>query len=725
MGRVRMQEPEQQEDTKEVKTYSHSYWKGEVNRAENFLKKWNRKSADFYKRYTSEKSYTDGLKLGGDLLGKAQFPMFYSNVQTLLPAYYGNTPVPLADRLYNDKDPVAKDASELVERVLKYNSQPEYFDAQMEDAITNLLVYSRGVLFVSYSPTLEGGDESIKFEDVKLESIDREDFLYSPARKVSEVKWMARRWYKTRSGLDEWVGKEISAKIPLNLKPDTDKDKENNDEDASINQNQACGWEIWCKESQTRYYIAEGYNDILQSDKDPFGLGEKLPFATMWGTTPEGKLLPIPDFVYYKRQLDQLEQLCKKTDLLLEAVRVAGVYNASMDGIQRLLTKGSGNMLIPVKDWVGFNQSGGLSGGIQFIPLQEVVATLEVLNKQKEPLKQEIYEITGISDIIRGATKASETATAQQIKGQFASLRLSQRQRMVAETVKQVFVLMASIVFEKFQPQSIYTITSANEIFKKSIPAPPQPQVQGQPPQPPAPPQVVFDQERFAKALDLLKNNLQRQFRVDIETDSTLKFDEARERQDMNDLLQNFTGFMERAMPVINNVPEMSPVMSEMLKMVARRYRAGRNFETTIEDAIDKILKNQQAKLSQPSPQQQEAQARMENEKQVQQFEMQAKGKELQQKDKELQIKEQELKIKDRESATKDQKELLELKLKIKELESQGVNTGRLTKRIVFKTLEDGSETAEIETATDLGQGLDVERTALTLNGNEANIYPQ
>ena len=649
--------------------------------------------------------------------------MFYSNVQTLLPAYYGNTPVPQVDRLFDDKDPVAKDASELVERVLSYNSQPEYFDDKLETAIRNLLIYARGVLFVSYAPTLEG-DESIKFEDVKLESVAREDFLYSPARNIDEVKWMARRWYKSRKGLNSWVGEKIGNKIPLSIKPEKGEQEQDNEESKAINQNQAMGWEIWCKESKTRYYIAEGYEGILQEDKDPFGLGERLPFVTMWGTLQESQLLPIPDFVYYKRQLDKLEELSKKTDQLLDAVRVAGVYNASLDGIQNLLTKGAGNMLIPVKDWVGFNQGGGLKGGIEFLPLQEIAGVLEVLNSQKEPLKQEIYEITGISDIIRGATKASETATAQQIKGQFATLRLSQRQRMVAESVKQVFVLMATIVFEKFQPESIRIITSANEIFKKTIPTPQPPQVEGQPPQPPLPPQVVFDEERFAKALELLKNNLQRQFRVDIETDSTLKFDEARERQEMNDLLQNFTGFFERAMPMINNVPEMSPVMAEMLKMVVRRYKAGRNIENAIEQSIEKILQNQQAKLSQPSPEQQEAQAKMQNEMQIQQFEMQTKAKELAQKEqelsikaeelaikaketdasiqakfKELEIKEAELIVKKEDSIRKDNVERFKATIKIEELESKlQEKDASKGKKITFGTDENGDEVAHVTT---------------------------
>ena len=47
-----------------------------------------------------------------------------------------------------------------------------------------------------------------------------------------------------------------------------------------------------------------------------------------------------------------------------------------------------------------------------------------MLYQQREQIKAVIYELTGLSDIARGASKASETLGAQQLKSQWGSIRL-------------------------------------------------------------------------------------------------------------------------------------------------------------------------------------------------------------------------------------------------------------------------------------------------------------
>jgi hypothetical protein len=42
-----------------------------------------------------------------------------------------------------------------------------------------------------------------------------------------------------------------------------------------------------------------------------------------------------------------------------------------------------------------------------------------------------IYEVTGISDIVRGQGNAQETATAQEIKSQWGSLRIRKLQKQI------------------------------------------------------------------------------------------------------------------------------------------------------------------------------------------------------------------------------------------------------------------------------------------------------
>ena len=59
----------------------------------------------------------------------------------------------------------------------------------------------------------------------------------------------------------------------------------------------------------------------------------------------------------------------------------------------------------------------GLKGAIDIVDLTPIANAPNQSYQAMAQVKQQIYDITGISDIIRGQTNASETATAQQLKG--------------------------------------------------------------------------------------------------------------------------------------------------------------------------------------------------------------------------------------------------------------------------------------------------------------------
>jgi hypothetical protein len=65
------------------------------------------------------------------------------------------------------------------------------------------------------------------------------------------------------------------------------------------------------------------------------------------------------------------------------------------------------------------------------------VAALESLYEAREKVKQDLYDITGIADIIRGVSDPSETMGAQQIKSNFATLRIGDHQRAVQEFARE------------------------------------------------------------------------------------------------------------------------------------------------------------------------------------------------------------------------------------------------------------------------------------------------
>jgi hypothetical protein len=129
------------------------------------------------------------------------------------------------------------------------------------------------------------------------------------------------------------------------------------------------------------------------------------------------------------------------------------MYSASMPELQAVLT-GVENAAIPVQNWQTFIEKGGVKGAVDWLPIKEMADTLMVLAESRERLKQELYEVTGIGDIIRGASDPDETATAQRIKGKFAGLRLEDKKDKVETFCRDAIELMVEVISEHFQPET-------------------------------------------------------------------------------------------------------------------------------------------------------------------------------------------------------------------------------------------------------------------------------
>ena len=238
--------------------------------------------------------------------------------------------------------------------------------------------------------------------------------------------------------------------------------------------------------------------NIIDERDDPLGLEGFFPCSIpLYSTLTSDSLIPIPDYVLYQDQATELDIIADRIDGLIKALRVRGVYDASQPVLQRLLTEGDNNTLIPVDKWMAFSEKGGLQGSIQLLPLEVIAQTLINLYAAHKNVTDQIYEITGISDIIRGQTSASETATAQQIKGQYAGLRLRSLQEEVALFASSIIKLKAQIMCKHFQPETILNYAVASQMSDA-------------------------DKQLIPQALQLLENPLYN-FRIDIEADSLVQ----------------------------------------------------------------------------------------------------------------------------------------------------------------------------------------------------------
>jgi hypothetical protein len=581
-------------------------WLNVISQYDNEFKKWEARTTKIVKRYRDDNRNQNTNET-------AKFNILWSNVQTLIPAVYARLPKADVSRRFGDNDPVARVASQLIERSLDFEIE-HYTDfrSTMKHAVEDRFLGGRGVAWIRYEPhvraqdipedglqvtedvdevdevdetktamTMDGAlgeevepQEEIEYECAPVDYVHWKDFGHSVARTWEEVTSVWRWVYMTKESLAERFGEEMAKKIPLDAGPETNKQYSTQSKD--FTRAKIC--EIWDKESGKVYWLSKSCPEVLDERDDPLELENFFPCAKpLYATMTSDTLVPVADFVLYQDQATELDILTDRIDGLVKALRVRGVYDASQPSLQRLLTEGDNNTLIPVDKWMAFSEKGGLKGSIDLLPLDTLSNALLQCYRARDEIKNQIYEITGISDIVRGQTAASETATAQQIKGQYAGLRLRAMQEDVALFASELFQLKAQVICTKFQPQTIIQYAAAeamNDADKALIP----------------------------QALMLLKDKPLRSFRIQVDSDSLVQIDENQNKRDRTEFLQAMGGFLTQALPVGQQQPELIPMLVELIKFGVGAYKKAEPIEGMIDQAMQQLEDKQKQMATNPTP---------------------------------------------------------------------------------------------------------------------------
>jgi hypothetical protein len=579
-----------------------------IGQYDNEFAKWQARTKKLIKRYRDDTRGQSGNET-------AKFNILWSNVQTLIPAVYAKLPKADVARRFGDNDQVGRVAASLIERALDFEIEhyPD-FRATMRYCVEDRFLGGRGVAWVRYEPhvrpigveddgvqvteDIERGEgappdlEEIDYECAPVDYVHWKDFGHSQARTWEEVGQVWRWVYMTREALAERFGEEMARRIPMDQGPD----QLNAYRDSKRAQNLAKICELWDKETLKVFWFCKGMPQVIDVRDDPLGLEGFFPCPKpLYATTTSDNLVPVPDFVLYQDQAMELDILSDRIDGLVKALRVRGVYDASQPALQRLMTEGDNNALIPVDKWQAFSEKGGLKGSIDLLPLDTLAAALLQCYQARADIKGQIYEITGIADIIRGQSAASETATAQQIKGQFAGLRLRSMQEDVALFASELIRLKAQIMCLKFQPKTILEYAAAQQMSEQ-------------------------DQALIPQAIQLLQNKPLRNFRIEVAADSLVQIDEMQNKRDRLEFIQAFGGFLQQALPVGQNAPEMVPVMVDLLKFGVQAFKQARPLEGALDQALEQM--KQSAAQPKPNPEAQAMQADQQMQMQKAQAEM-------------------------------------------------------------------------------------------------------
>jgi hypothetical protein len=607
----------------------HTYedWYNCIVQYERTFKEWEGRADKIVKRYRDESRSRNNPN--------AKFNILWSNVQTITPAVFARLPRPDVSRRFRDNDPIGRVASMMLERALEYEIE-HYGDyaSAMKQAVQDRLLGGRGTAWVRYEPHIvgqaagmgegapddgfqvtedtdeaetEGGmfredQERIEYECAPVDYVYWRDFGLTVARTWEEVTAVWRKVYMERPALVERFGEELGGKIPLDTKPDTSK---NFNEKMGEGSREALIYEIWDKTSGQVIWMSKSMGKVLDVRDDPLQLENFWPCPKpMFSTLTTDSLIPVPDFVLYQDQARQLDTLADRIDGFIQALKVRGVYDAAEPSLARLFTEGENNALLPVKNYAAFSEKGGLTGAINLVDIRPIAEGLNMAYQAMEQVKGQIYEIMGIADIQRGQTDPNETLGAQIIKSNNASGRLKTMQHDVVNFATALLQIKAQIICQHFTEDTIVKISGAMQLSPQ-------------------------DQQLIPQALQLLKDEPAKNFRIEVTTDSMIYQDEQQEKQDRMEFLSAMGGFLQQAIPAAQATPELTPMLVEMLKFGVTAFKAGKGLEGLIDETADKFRNQAKAMEGQPKPPSPEQQ-KMEMTMQIEQAKIQAKQAEMQ-----------------------------------------------------------------------------------------------
>jgi hypothetical protein len=518
----------------------------------------------------------------------------------------------------------------MLERALEFELE-HYGDykAAMNNAVLDRLLGGRGVAWVRYEPHIvgeeageadgapddgyqvtedtdeaetEGGMENenperIEYECAPVDYVHWKDFGHTIARTWEEVTAVWRKVYMSRAALVERFGEELGYKIPLDTKPDDLKQSYKSDDGVY----EALVYEIWDKTTGKVLWISKSLGKILDERDDPLQLENFWPCPKpLYATLTTDSLEPIPDFVIYQDQARELDVLCDRIDGLINALKVRGVYDASATELQRLFSEGENNTMIPVHNWMAFAEKQGMKGAIDLVDLQPFASALMSCYQAMEQVKGQIYELMGIADIQRGQTDPNETLGAQIIKSNNAAGRLKTQQHAVVDFATSLLSIKAQIICNHFTDETLIQISGAMQLSDQ-------------------------DKQLIPQAIELLRNEASKNFRIEVTSDSMIYQDEQQEKADRMAFLSAVGGFMQQAVPMVQNAPELAPMALEMLKFGVTAFKAGKQLEGIIDETADKLRIMAKQAEGQPKPPPPEIQkAQMDAQAKMQQMQMQS-----------------------------------------------------------------------------------------------------
>lgn len=590
-----------------------SRWLMELDLASKVEKDWRAASKRTIDRYRDEKERNDW-----------QFNILWANTEVLRPQLYNSTPKADVRRRFRDADKVGKIAAEILERALDYSLDSYDFDSVMETIVLDYVLPGRAVARVRFEPSFETqgkGEEAYEtmvYARCRLERVPWDRFRRGPGISWDEIPWIA---YEHQLTNDEVEAKfqNFGGKVNYDVTMEG-VDADRADAEPSVFKRVRI-WEIWDKQKKQILFLAPTYKDgFLKREEDKLNLEGFFDCERpLYSVESGNSLVPQCEYEMYRDQAKELDLVTMRINKLVRALKLRGIYDSTIAEFKELF-KAADNEMVPTDSATAAMAAGGLDKAIWMMPIEEASKVLKELLMHRDGLKQTIYEITGLSDILRGSTDPNETLGAQKLKAQTGSLRLQRRQRDIQRFIRGLLRKKAEIIAENYTPELLSLMTGIQlprqaekeaaqqqlamqqQVAQFSTMAPQGPQ-EAQTPLPPAPPPpdpqmiAMLQMPSWEEVMAVLKSDLLRGFRVDIETDSTIAADQQSEREEVTELVQGLGAFITNIGPAVENGAMSMDVAKKIMLSCIRRFKFGRE----VEDAIEQDSMTPQQQRPDPS----------------------------------------------------------------------------------------------------------------------------
>ena len=611
-------------------------WIAKVAAAEKLEKDWLDDAAKASKAYTNEEKSDDNIELGD----RYDFNILFANVETIVPAVINSPPVPDIRRRFNDQDPAARIVADMLERAISVQIDDSRLQVELEATAQDAFLAGRGIVRIKFKADVLGGEpskkdiaeaaeeadperygkdgavahgtasddapdgdeapadatpERIENECIMFEAVSWRDYRHGPAKRWEDRTWDAFRFVIPKEDENE----SFNAGMIDSQFDAVEKKAWSEDE------NDICGWEIWCKKTRKVKFI-DDRGVVLKVIDDPLGLSGFFPIPTpMQPIEITGRLRPVNPFMIYKKLADELDTITKRIEIITKAMKVRGWYSGGAKDLANVLNLDD-NEFAPISDGELYaNSQGGLAAAIAFWPIDKFIQVLRELYSAREQTKQSIYEITGISDIVRGASKATETLGAQEIKSQWGSLRIQKMQRMIERCARDLFVMMTQIIPTRFSMKTLQEMTGVQLM--------------------PTGQETPEKAAEIDAVLALLRRPLSTFYRVNVESDSTVRADLTRQKQEVSQFLTGASAYFAAVAPLVQQGALPAEAAVEIFAATSRMFNLGKSVEDTLEKMVTdaKAQASQQqpgAAGAQPTPEQAAALAKSQADEQAQQI---------------------------------------------------------------------------------------------------------